>query len=290
MNYKIALIADIHGNLPAFEAVLSDIEKENIDHVIIAGDMITDCPDSNEILNIVREMDCTVIKGNREQYFLDYQTGLKAHWNNSRQTSSLIWSFNQISELNNQYIKQLKQDTVLNIYGLNLCVSHGSPDSISELIYPLKQKTRFEEIMGSMNEDILICGHSHKQWHRKIGDTYAVNPGSSGVHFNKKQGAEYSILEIKAGAINVIHKQISYSLNDLKNRFELSGLYKKSPTGSESIIESIRQGENLSMRLLAYANEIMEKRGIAQCSTIPDEIWELAGSEYLCYSIPTHID
>jgi len=281
MNKKIALIADIHGNLPAFNAILSDIRKQNIHHIIIAGDMITDCPDSNEILNIIKTLKATVIKGNREQYYLDHSSGYKNHWNDSKQMSSLIWSFDNLSLENSQYLEGLKEEALLNISGLSLRIVHGSPDSISELIFPLEKKDRFHELMYSLKEDILICGHSHQQWDRKVDSKYAVNPGSAGVHFNENQGAEYSVLEIGTDRISVTHKQIPYNIDELEKRFVLSGLYKKSPIWSESIIESIKQGENLSLQMLDYAYDMMKKRGIKNTPTIPDEIWDQAGKEFL---------
>jgi len=56
MTSKIAIIADIHGNLPAFKTILKDTKNQNIEHIIFPGDMITDCPDSNAIINIIREI------------------------------------------------------------------------------------------------------------------------------------------------------------------------------------------------------------------------------------------
>jgi putative phosphoesterase len=280
MIRKIALIADIHGNLPAFNAVIEDIHRQNIDHIIIAGDMITDCPDSNEILNRIRAMNGTVIKGNREQYYLDHCAGFKNHWNDSKQMSSLIWSFSRLSTENSLYIRGLKDQLVLEIYGVKLRIVHGSPDSISELIYPIEKKARFHEIIHSLKEDILICGHSHQQWHCRAGGKLVVNPGSAGVHFNESSGAEYSILEFHESQIEVSQKQILYNIDELEKRFIHSGLYKESPLWSESILESLRQGQNVSMQLLDYAYDLMEKQGIRNSPTIPDLIWDQAGERY----------
>ena len=281
MKTSIAIIADIHGNLPAFNAIIDDLKNYQIDNIIIPGDLITDCPDSNEVLNVIRKMSCTVIKGNREQYYIDHNAGLKDFWTDSKQMSSLIWSFNELSDENKEYIGQLNEQADLEIQGKTMKIVHGSPDSISELIYPVNKQERFREILSGLDEDIIICGHCHAQWDFQYENKVAINPGSAGVHFNEKNGAEYSIIHFIDGQISIEHKQIPYDLMELKNRFISSGLYHASPMWSESIIQSISKGENVSLQLIAYALDLMEQQGIKKEKTIPDNIWVQAGEEYL---------
>jgi len=281
MNTKIALIADIHGNLPAFNAILNDLKKNGINKVIIAGDLITDCPDSDEVLNIIREMECTVIKGNREQYFLDHRAGLKEHWTHSRQMSALMWTFDRLSRKNRRYIESLPAETTVKVQDYTIKIVHGSPDSISELIYPVEKRDRFEEIMINLEEDILICGHCHQQWDHSFNGKIAINCGSAGVHYNKERCAEYSILAIEDSQISIFHRKVTYDLQELENRFRNSGLYEASPHWSQSVLNSIKSGENLSLKMIDYALNLMDKEGIKDALTIPDFIWDRAGEEYL---------
>lgn len=78
---KIAVLSDIHGNLTAFNAVLNDINKLDIDTFIIAGDHIVDCPQPNEVLEKIKSLNAYVIKGNREDYILNYHKGMCNEWN-----------------------------------------------------------------------------------------------------------------------------------------------------------------------------------------------------------------
>ena len=71
---KLALLSDIHGNLPALEAVMTDLRNFEIDQVIVAGDVINFGPFSRQTAEIVIEMGWPVIRGNNEYFLLDYNT------------------------------------------------------------------------------------------------------------------------------------------------------------------------------------------------------------------------
>ncbi|MBB6480452.1 metallophosphoesterase family protein [Spirochaeta isovalerica] len=281
MNEPIAVMADIHGNLPAFLAIKEDLQKRGIERVIVAGDMISDCPDSDEVLTQVRLSDWIVIKGNREQYFIDHCAGLLDHWTHARQMSALMWTFDKLSRKNRAYIRTLADQKSIEIDGLSIRITHGSPDSLSELLYPDKEKERFGEVMDSIEEKLLICGHSHNQWFVEGKGKWALNPGSAGVHFNKGEGAQYALLRISRERPSAELISVPYSLKDLEKRFHESGLYRASPHWSRSIIESLKEGENLSLLMIDYALNLMEKEGIKDALTIPDHIWDRAGEEFL---------
>lgn len=281
MTCRIAVIADIHGNLPAFDAIMKDLETRDIDHVIIAGDMITDCPDSDEVLTLVRKSENrTVIKGNREQYFLDHRAGLKDHWTKAGQMSAMMWTFDRLSPDNIRFMEQLKDQQTLVCGDLTIRIVHGSPDSPSELLYPEKGKKRFREVLSRLEEDILICGHSHEQWFAEKNGKWALNPGSAGVHFNRGKGAEYAVLAIDGRKVSAELLAAPYSLDELKKRFMESGLFEASPHWSRSIIDSLDKGENISLRMIDYALKLMEKEGISDSLIIPDTIWDRTGEEF----------
>lgn len=278
---KLAVLADIHGNLPAFQGIKADLESRGIEKVIVAGDIISDCPDSNAVLDQVRRSGWIIIKGNREQYFIDHQAGLLDHWTQTRQMSALMWTFDKLSRRNRLYIQNLPEQKSIEIGGLPIRITHGSPESLSELLYPGKKKERFAEVMDSIEEKLLICVHSHNQWFVKHKGKWALNPGSAGIHFNKGKGAQYAVLTIFRGRPSAELISIPYSLDDLEKRFHESGLYKASPHWSQSIIDSLREGENISLLMIDYALKLMEEEGMTDPLTIPDHIWDRAGEEFL---------
>ena len=79
---RLAVLADIHGNLPALQAVIDDMAQFAVDQVVVAGDSINWGPFSREVLEVIRERRWPVIRGNNELYLLDYDTercGVSAH-------------------------------------------------------------------------------------------------------------------------------------------------------------------------------------------------------------------
>ena len=99
---KLAVLSDIHGNLPALEAVMSDLSNFDVDHVIVAGDVIHFGPFSRQAAELVIEKGWSVIRGNNELFLIDYQTSrAPEEWNDPIQFAPTIW-------LNRQFDGRLK--------------------------------------------------------------------------------------------------------------------------------------------------------------------------------------
>lgn len=78
---RLAVLADIHGNLPALEAVIEDMAQFAVDHVVVAGDSINVGPFSREVLEVISARNWAVIRGNNGYYVTEYQTPrMPAHW------------------------------------------------------------------------------------------------------------------------------------------------------------------------------------------------------------------
>ncbi|HEX8217763.1 MAG TPA: metallophosphoesterase family protein [Chloroflexia bacterium] len=95
---RVAVLADIHGNLPALEAVSRDLEQFGVDLVVVAGDLINWGPCSEQVLEFVAERRWPVIRGNHEFYLLDYGTDrAPVAWQDSSQFATLPWLRNQLA-------------------------------------------------------------------------------------------------------------------------------------------------------------------------------------------------
>lgn len=106
---KIAILSDIHGNIVALNEVLKDAESQNVDKYIVLGDIITDFPAGNEVIEKIKELTPYVIKGNREQYLLNYEkTKNCKHWK-TIQNTSLIYHYHILNDENKEYIRSLPE-------------------------------------------------------------------------------------------------------------------------------------------------------------------------------------
>ncbi|MDV3425654.1 MAG: metallophosphatase family protein [Bacillota bacterium] len=274
---KIAVLSDIHGNLTALNAVLNHLDKQEIDKFIIAGDHIVDCPEPNEVLEKIEKLNAYVIKGNREDYILNYHKGLHDEWSRHKQMAATVWTYNVLDKENLKYIEKLPEQ--LNIYlpGTDgIRVVHGSPTNINEEIFPDKYPERIEKALNGIKETVLICGHTHQPWSRTVYNKLIVNPGSVGVSFNKDNCAEYAVLTWEDNKWTVSHHQAEYDLKKLEQLFFERHFMEKCRTWSRLTLQSIKKGENITLDFVKYVYKLSENMGYGNSKLVPDCIWDLA--------------
>lgn len=274
---KIAVLADIHGNLPAFNAVLKDIERHNVDKFILAGDYTGDCPQHNEVLKKVRELDAYVINGNREKYLLNYLKGLNKEWNEYKQMASVLWTYNNMDKENMEYISGLPEQLNISFDRMDsIRVVHGSPFNISEQLFPDKYPERLEKSLKGIEESVLICGHTHEPWSKVAYNKLIVNPGSVGVHWNKNKAAEYATLTWNGDKWVASHHEVEYDLKELENIFVESGMFEKCECWSKLTFESMEEGIDKIKYFLEYAYKLAEENGFKNVKLLPNSIWDKA--------------
>jgi putative phosphoesterase len=274
---KIAVLSDIHGNLIALNAVLSDINKLGINKFIIAGDHIIDCPHHNEVLEKVRNLNGYVIKGNREKYILNYHKGMHKEWIKHKQMEATVWTYNTMDEDNLKYIDQLPEQLNISLPQMDsIRIVHGSPFDISEPLFPDKHPERIESVLKGIKEPVLICGHTHESWSKVVHNKLIVNPGSIGVPFNKNKCAEYAILTWEDNQWIVSHHQVKYDLKELEQTFFESGLFLKCRIWSRLTLQSIKEGKDITTDFLKYAYELAEDNGFNNVKLVPNCIWDKA--------------
>ena len=273
---RIALLADIHGNLTALKVVLKDIKSHDIDRIIIAGDLVGDGPFPHQVINEIKKLNACVIKGNRDNDMLKYDKGELNEWNNYKQMSAMVWTYHQTKD-NLDYIKGLSDNLIVRLDEEDsIKVVHGSPRDIYEHLYHDKMLDRLDQAITLINENILICGHTHIQWDKEYKGVYIANPGSLGMHFNKQKAAEYSILFKKNNKWNVENRYVQYDINELENSYHTSGMYDYAPVWSSLALHSLRSGENQMIKFIQHARNTAENNGYINYRLIPDKVWDEA--------------
>ena len=152
---RIAVLADIHGNLVALESVLSNVKESNVDQIILLGDLITGFPnETNSILDLLKMTTDFIIKGNREHYILN----MNEESFNYDQFKPLVQTYNIITNRNYEYISKLpEQISILYSEQLSLKCVHGSPFSMFDKIEENNTEI-IEKSIRNINEKILLCG------------------------------------------------------------------------------------------------------------------------------------
>lgn len=273
---KIALLADIHGNNVALEAVLDHAQAEGVEKYILLGDYITDCSQPNEVLKTIQSLDGWKIRGNREIMIMGALENEQIDWEAHDQMRSLIWTRDRLNKEGISFIETLKDTVTIPIDGFgSIKVVHGSPDKADELLKHDRIE-RVEEVLDQLHEDVLICGHTHIPWHFEHEGKVLINPGSVGIAFNDRVCAEYAIIEIQGDQLKVIHHKVPYEYRRLELTFSESGLLKRSPVWAPLVLQSLADGTNRNIEFIESVIDLMKRKNLTCNNFFPNEVWSEA--------------
>lgn len=186
---KIAIISDIHANLPALEKVLDDIHHDfKADQIYCLGDLTDGAPWTNEVIELIREQNIPTIMGNHdERIAFDYEVfPLKKHTLEEQlaRAETIHQTKQTISETNRKYLSELKPNIRFDYAGVSFLLVHGSPISNEEYIYENHSIESMADMFESNNTDVIVCGHTHLSFIKRIhiNDTpkLFINAGSAG--------------------------------------------------------------------------------------------------------------
>lgn len=225
---KVAIISDIHGNIVALDAILESLKNENIDKVIALGDLCNELPCGNEVINRLKEIKAEALKGNKEEYFLDYEKN-QYKWENL-QFKNTIFMYNQLSDENKQYIRDLPFELKYNFDGIKIKNVHGSPECIHELIHEYDEDL-LDKYTKKLEEDVLILGHTHDPiWIKEKNGKTVINAGCAGVSVFNVGQAEFVIINIEKGKYKIEKRITNYSFEKLKQKIIESGMLENERT------------------------------------------------------------
>lgn len=203
---KLALLADIHGNAPALEAVLHYLKSDEVDTILCAGDMLGYYPFANEVIDHLRRLNSIAILGNHEKYLLELNTISPK----MKEDYRLEEIYNTISGDNFSWIRNLPEKLELIFDGMRIILCHGSPWRYNEYIYPdSKNWGRFSKL----GVDGVIMGHTHIPLIKKVGNVLLINPGSCGQPRDYQPGACYAVFDTQTK--EVVFNRVSYDIDSL---------------------------------------------------------------------------
>ena len=211
----VALISDIHGNLPALEAVLKDAGQAKAKHIWCLGDIIGYLPSPNECIGLVQKAASASIVGNYDQKVIRFERE-KNEWKKSKKLSkfnAFEWNHQHLHPQSRKYLWSLPQTLRRKIGRFDILLTHGSLESIDEPVFPDTPEERLIELGQTADADIIVMGHTHRFMNRKVGQQYFINPGSVGLPLKKDLRASYALLNISQDKINVTERKIHYDIS-----------------------------------------------------------------------------
>jgi putative phosphoesterase len=242
MSGVIALISDIHANLPALEAVLEDMARMGAGECRHAGDLVGYNPFPNEAITKIREAGIPGVAGNYdlaagvsgERPWAEYlkptisATGLAAY----------EWTRGALSSQSRDYLLSLPRTLSLDWAGQTIFIAHGSPLSIREYLYPDTPLSHLEEVFAGIEAKVLVVGHTHLPFTQQLGERLLINPGSVGKPKDGDPRASYALFYPESPP-RVVLRRVSYDLSRTIKAIRSSALPRQ-------MAESLQSGRSTS--------------------------------------------
>src|SRR5438067_12152796 len=193
-HMPVAAPFDMHGNLPALEAVLEDLRDVRVDRVVVGGDLLPG-PMARETLTLLLNLDVPVewIYGNGEVAVLERMAGSESAKVPEQYRPAIAWTAEQVRD-HEKLIRAWPMTVRLEIDGLGSALfCHATPRNEDEAFTRLTPEDRLLPVFDGVDAAVVICGHTHMQFDRTIGRTRVVNAGSVGMPFGEP-GAYWLLL------------------------------------------------------------------------------------------------
>jgi putative phosphoesterase len=183
---RVAALYDIHGNLPALEAVLAEIRRDAVDLIVAGGDVIVG-PMSHEALACLGSLDVPVqfIKGNCEVAVLDERAG-RDPGVPAQARDGIRWTAQQLTKDDEQVVAAWPKTLRVDVPGVgDVLFCHATPRHENECFTRLTPEATLLPIFTGLGASLVVCGHTHMQFDRRVGDVRVVNAGSVGMPFGE---------------------------------------------------------------------------------------------------------
>jgi predicted phosphodiesterase len=229
---RVAAIYDIHGNLPALEAVIPDIRQAKVDRVVVGGDVLPG-PMPCETLARLLDLDIPVdfIRGNGEAAALAHLAGMDSGALPEQAREAVHWSAEQLPPEYDRLLASWPATLRLEIPGLgDALFCHATPRSDTEIFTRLTPEEHLLPVFEGLDVSLIVCGHTHMQFDRTIGTIRAVNAGSVGMPFGEP-GAYWLLL-----GPEVQHRRTRYDLARAAERIRDTDYPKARDFAARSIL------------------------------------------------------
>jgi putative phosphoesterase len=224
---RVTIFGDIHGNLPALEAVLADIDAQDLSPLYCLGDLVGYGTFPNEVIEIIQKRNIPTLMGNYDQGVGNSSDDCGCAYTSKVAEElgkrSIAWSNQHTTEENKLYLRQLEGQFPLELDGLRVQLVHGSPRKINEYLFENRPDASLERLLDMTQADVLVCGHTHISYHRILpSGRHVVNAGSVGKPKDGNPQACYVVLEVNSGDFVVNFKRVPYDVERAAQAIEAS--------------------------------------------------------------------
>jgi predicted phosphodiesterase len=208
---RIAALYDIHANAPALHAVLAEVAAEDVDCIVIGGDVVPG-PLPAETLGLLEMLGdrAVFVRGNGDRWVVDaFDRGESAAVEEEHPgRRAAAWTAAQMESGQRDFLASFSSTVSFDVDGLGRTLfCHGSPRSDEEILTAITPERRWRPALEGVEERVVMCGHTHAQFDRSLGPWRVVNAGAVGMPYEGRAGAYWVLL-----GPDVEHRRTEYDI------------------------------------------------------------------------------
>ncbi len=222
---RVLFLSDVHANFPALWRALEAARRRLADRVVCAGDLVGFGPHPVEVLRLLRERDVLCVRGNVERKVLGLLSESPRRLRKllpKKNLGPLAWTALQLGEEERRFLEGLPERLELELEGVRVLVVHGSPRKDTDYLFPSLTRAALVSRLGQDRPGLLVCGHSHIPFARRVGGVLVVNCGSAGKPVDGDPRGSYAVADLSRGRARARIVRFAYPVErvvrDLRER------------------------------------------------------------------------
>ena len=228
---RVAVLSDLHGNPFALDAVLADVQPDSVDELVCLGDVAIG-PFPNETVSKLRELDCPVLMGNWDAWFLEGVPALGGEVG-PRLSAQGEWCASRLSAEELDYLRGFQPTLELELDHTRIALFHAAPRSLQQLLLPEIPRAELDAALEGVQADLIAGGHTHLQMLRRRRESLFANPGSVGLPFSDgpsggslrvSRWAEYLVATAGDDGLAVEFRRVFYDVDQMLEAAQSSGM------------------------------------------------------------------
>lgn len=230
---RVAALHDVHGNLPALEAVLAEVEREGVDLIVFGGDVAAGLLPVETIERLMELREARFVMGNADRILVELFDGAGG----TEEGLIDAWCAAQLDRHHRDFLASFEPTVVVG----EVCFCHATPRSDEAVFTRVSPDERVRELLGDTAQSVVVCGHTHMQFDRTVDGTRVVNAGSVGMPYGTTDAC-WALVD----GTDVELRRTSYDLEAAAERLRASGHSMRDRLIAENVLTSPSEDEVLA--------------------------------------------
>ena len=231
---RVAALHDVHGNLPALEAVLADVERAGVELIVLGGDVAAGLLPVETIERLLELDGARFVQGNADRILVEIFDGAEPS------EGGLIdaWCASQLEQRHRDFLASFEPTVVIG----DVCFCHATPHSDEPAFTRITPDERVRELIGEIDQHVVVCGHTHMQFDRTVDGIRVVNAGSVGMPYGTTEAC-WALLDDS----DVELRRTRYDLEAAAERLRASGHSHRDELIAENVLTTPSEEEVLEL-------------------------------------------